>query len=137
MLRAALHDINPRGVNAGMTEQVCQFRYVLLRPVERDGKQMPEVMGKDLAAVYAGVVAQALQFPPDVGAVQRLSVSGDEHGTGRNPHVLAVGQQFPAQILRDEDFPPLALAVNDRDAAPKGFHGHETKFIGLLFAETM
>ncbi len=39
------------------------------------------------------------------------------------------------QIPRDEDFPPLTLAFYDRGAAPERFHGHEAKFIGLLFAD--
>ena len=34
VFRAALHNIYPRGVDAGVTEKVGQFCYILLRPVE-------------------------------------------------------------------------------------------------------
>ena len=101
MLRAALHDINSRGINAGVTQQVRQFRYVLLHPVERHGEQVAEVMGKYLASVDAGGFAQSLKLLPDVGAVQGLSGSGNKHGTGCDVRLFAVGQQFLPQILRN------------------------------------
>ena len=123
MLRAALHDINSRGVDAGVSEQVGQLCDVFLHPVERDGEQVAEVMGEHLAAVYARVVAQSLKLLPDVGAVQGLSVFGDEHGSGRDVRLFAVGQQFLAQALRDEDDAPLALAVHGRAPVPERLHG--------------
>ena len=78
VFRAAFHDINPCGVNAGVTEEVSQFCYILLRPVEGHGEQMAEIMREHLPGVHASRRAQSLKLFPDVGAVQGLSVSRHE-----------------------------------------------------------
>ena len=137
VLRATFHDINAGGVDAGVTEDVSQFRYILLHPVERHGEEVAEVMRKNLAAAHAGGVAQPLKLLPDVGAVQRLSVSGDKYGTGSDVRFAAVSEQFLSQILRNQDNAPLALAIHNRASVPEGFHGDEAQFIGLLFADTL
>ena len=84
MLRAALHDINPRGINAGVTQQVRQFRYVFPLTVKRHGEQMPEVVRKHFTRVYAGGGTESPQGFPDVAPVHGLAAFCHEYRSAGN-----------------------------------------------------
>ena len=57
VFRAGGNDINPRCVDAAVTENVRQLFDVFLDPVEYPCEQMAQVMGKDLLRVDAGLLA--------------------------------------------------------------------------------
>ena len=101
MSRSALHDINPRGIYAGMTEEVGQPRYIFLNPIEGNGEQAAKVMQEHFPSVHMSRRAQSLKLLSDVGTVQGLSVSGHKHRTGLDVSLFAIDQQYLPQLLRN------------------------------------
>ena len=69
-------------LDAGMAEQVGQAHDVLLLPVEREGKEMAQVVREHLLRGHARRRAQPFHHAPDVRAVERVAVLRDEHGPG-------------------------------------------------------
>lgn len=47
VLRAALHDINPCRLHAGVAQEVRQLCNILFQSVEGLGEEVPEVVGED------------------------------------------------------------------------------------------
>ena len=54
MLGAALHNIDARGLYAGVAQQVGQLRQVLVQGVKGPGKQVTKVVGEDLPGLHPG-----------------------------------------------------------------------------------
>ena len=111
-----------------MTEEVSQFRYIFLHPVEGHSEQVAKVIWEHFPGIHMSRRAQSLKFPPDVGALHGLSASRHEHSPGLDARFGAVGQQFLPQFLRNYDNAPFALAVNDRLSAVKRFHADKPQF---------
>ena len=49
VLRSCCYDIDTCCIDACVPENICQLGNVLFQPVKGAGKQMPEIVGKDLA----------------------------------------------------------------------------------------
>lgn len=79
VLAAGGNDIDSGCVDAAVAENVRQLCNVLFNPVKCAGKQMPQVMRKDLFRVYPRLLAKAFHLPPDIGAVHRFSCAGDKY----------------------------------------------------------
>ena len=92
MLLSTLPDIDARGFDAGMAQEVGQLCYVLLLPIVGHGKQVAEVVGKHLVGVHTRSLAQFVHLPPDVGSVHGVSSFGDEHRAADDARFSAPGQ---------------------------------------------
>ena len=82
MGNAALSSIDPGGVNAGVPQDVCQAREILFHTVKRPSEEMPQIVREYFCRLHPRTLAQLFHIPPDVGAIQRLSIPADKHRSG-------------------------------------------------------
>ena len=75
VLGAGGHNVDPGGINAAVPQNICQLRNILLNAVKSPGKELAEVMGKDLGGIDTRCLTQPFHLCPDVASVQRLTVS--------------------------------------------------------------
>ena len=123
VLGAGGADVDARGVDAAVSQQVGQLRQILVQPVERPGEQVAEVMGKHLLVGDTGGAAQRLHLPPDVAAIQRCAGAGDKHGAAGDAALLDVAQQLILQAGGQDHPAGLALAADDGHATAGGLGG--------------
>ena len=71
VFRAGGHQIDPRSIDGGVSQNVRQLHDVTAGLIENGGEQMPEVVGEDLGRLHPGFCAQRLHFPPDLAAGER------------------------------------------------------------------
>ena len=81
MLVAGGDDINARGVDTAVAEDVRELCDVLLQPVKRASEQMAQIMRKHLVGVDVRVLTQRLHLPPDIRTADRLAAAGDKDRT--------------------------------------------------------
>ena len=72
MLRAGGDEVDPGGVHAGVAQHVGQFGHVPAGLVEAAGKEMAQIVGKDLPRGHPRLAAQPLHLRPDPPPVQAL-----------------------------------------------------------------
>ena len=82
MFCAGFHDINSCRLDAGMTEQVRQFRDIFFEVVKCPRKQVPQVVGEHLGGRYPRRRANGLHLRPDLLSGQSLPVSGEKYLAG-------------------------------------------------------
>ena len=75
VLRAGAHDIDPRSINAAVSQNIRQLGNILFQPVKGPSKQLSQIMRKDLGRVHARTPAQPLHFSPNIAAVHGSAVS--------------------------------------------------------------
>ena len=112
MFCAGFHDINSCRLDAGMTEQVRQFRDIFFEVVKCPRKQVPQVVEENFLPGHISALAQGFEQFPDRYAAQRLANTGKKHRTGMNAVFLAPAGQPVAEFGRQQNFPALALAAN-------------------------
>lgn len=123
MLPSGGHDINPGGVDAAVAQDVCQLCDVFFHGVKDSCKEMPQVVGEDLAFQNFCPLAEVFHFPPDATAVQRLSGPADEHGAGLQAFSFDILQQLPLQFLYQKDGAAPSFAADHGFPLAHGFHG--------------
>ena len=116
------HDVDARGVDAAVAEQIGKLGDVLLYLIKSPGKELPQIVRKHLVRIYVCLCAKPLHGCPDVAAVQRLAGSGSEDAPASDPGAVRVLQQELLQSLRDQNAPHFALARDRNFAAPDGLH---------------
>ena len=79
---AALGGVDPGGVDTGMAQNVRQPGKVFFDGIIRPGEKMAQIVGKDLARLHTGALAQGFHVPPDIRSVQWLARPGGEHRPG-------------------------------------------------------
>ena len=73
MFCAGFHDINSCRLDAGMTEQVRQFRDIFFEVVKCPRKQVPQVVEENFLPGHISALAQDFeQFPDRYATVTRL-----------------------------------------------------------------
>ena len=82
MLVAGFHGIDSCGVNVAVPQQVGELYDIFLDSIKCAGKQMAQVVRKDLAGSHPGFDAQGFHVAPDVAPVQGLSIFADKHRAG-------------------------------------------------------
>lgn len=82
VLHARCHNVDAGRIDAAVAQDVRQLGDILLHPVERTGKQLAQVVRKDLAGLHARLFAERLHLCPDIASIVRLSTSGDENHAG-------------------------------------------------------
>lgn len=73
MFGAGSDDVDPRGIDTAMTENVGELGNILLDAVEYTGEQVAKIMRKNLVRIDACILTEMLHFPPDVRATHRLT----------------------------------------------------------------
>ena len=120
VFRAGGHEVNPCGVDGGVSQHVRQLGDVPADLIEQRGEQMPEVVGENLGGLHPGFGAQRFHFPPDLAAGDRLSASGEKNLSGGGFLFPGVFQQLPAELGREEDGADFAFQA---DLRPPALHG--------------
>ena len=82
MFCAGFHDINSCRLDAGMTEQVRQFRDIFFEVVKCPRKQVPQVVEENFLPGHISALAQGFEQFPDRYAAQRLANTPDRHECG-------------------------------------------------------
>ena len=123
VLRPGGDQVDPGGLDAGMAQHVRQLRHILMHPVEGPGEQVAQVVGEDFRRRDACLSAQALHLRPDLAAGHPLPGPGAEELPRKDPLLLRVPLQLPAQPAGDQDRPDLTLHVDIRPPLPHGLSG--------------
>ena len=79
VLCARCDDIDARGVNACMPQNVRKLGNVLFHTVKDTRKQMPQIVRKHLAWQHACLLAQGFHLPPYVVPADRFAAARDEN----------------------------------------------------------
>lgn len=128
MFCAGFHDINSCRLDAGMTEQVRQFRDIFFEVVKCPRKQVPQVVGENFLPGHIGALAQGFEQFPDRYAAQRLANTGKKHRTGMNAVFLAPTGQAVAELSGQQDLPAFAFAADRRLVPADGFCRDKLQF---------
>ena len=78
VLGAGGHNVDPGGINAAVSQDIRQLRNILLNAVKSPGKELTEVVGKDLGRIDTRRLTQPLHLRPDIASVQGLAGSRHE-----------------------------------------------------------
>ena len=90
MFCAGGHNLNPCGIDAAMAQNVRQLGNIFFNAVKGAGKEFAQIMGKYFAGFYSGDLAEPFHLCPDIAAVDRLSIPGDENRPGLNLVFLCI-----------------------------------------------
>lgn len=128
MFCAGFHDINSCRLDAGMTEQVRQFRDIFFEVVKCPRKQVPQVVEENFLPGHISALAQGFEQFPDRYAAQRLANTGKKHRTGMNAVFLAPTGQAVAELSGQQDLPAFAFAADRRLVPADGFCRDKLQF---------
>lgn len=78
VLAAGGHNVDSGGIDAAVPQNIRQLRNILFNAIESPGKELAEVMGKNLGRVDPRCLTQPFHLRPDVASVQRLTGSRHE-----------------------------------------------------------
>lgn len=123
MLRPGGHEINPSCVDRGMSQNIRQLDNIPAGSVKRGGKQVPQIVRKDLRAFHARLLAQRFHLTPNLASGNGLSASGEENFSRGGVVLSGILQQLSAELGREQDRADLPFQVNLRSFVPRGLHG--------------
>ena len=103
VLGAAGNNINPCGVDVGMTQNIRKLGYVLLNAVEHSRKQVPQVVRKHLSGIDIRFFAERFHLPPNVGAADGFTRFCDEDHAGFNCLFRCIAEQFSLQLFYNKN----------------------------------
>lgn len=110
-------------LHAAVPQNICQFHNIFACLIKRRGKQMPQVVRKDLRGLYPGNFTQSLEHPPDLPSGERLAASGAKNRAGGDLLFLGIFQELPPQLGRPKDRANFTLEGHLRLSHPQGLHG--------------
>lgn len=119
---AAGDDIDARGVDIAVSQNVGKPGEILIDRVKEPREQMAQIMGKDFFGGYLRLLTKCFHFPPDIGAVNGFSALGTKDDTAFDVMQSCVAKELFSELGYDHDAPCLALAGYGSDACPRGFH---------------
>ena len=64
VLLAGRHDINARGVDAAVAQDIGQLRNVFLKAIKGSGEQLAQIVGKHFTSLHLSFVAEPLHLCP-------------------------------------------------------------------------
>lgn len=88
--------MDPRGRNAGVSQDIRQLDDIVVDPVICFGEQMPQIVRKYLRRLYPSFSADALHLRPDLSPGQALPAFGKKYLTRGGLVFPGVLSQFPA-----------------------------------------
>ena len=78
---ARSHDINSGGIDAAVTQNIRQLCNVLFQSIECPGKELAQIVWKDLGMLHTGFLTELFHLRPNVAPIDRLTISCDENGS--------------------------------------------------------
>ena len=94
VLRAGGNNIDPRCVNAAVSENIGELGNVLFQRVKHACKEMPQVVRKHLLRIYACRAAQRFHLPPDIDPTDWPSRARDKDPSAFDPLLRRIAEQF-------------------------------------------
>ena len=91
---AGADDINSRGVDATMTEDVGEFGDVLFDAVEYTGEQMPKIMREHFLRIDICFFTKRFHIMPDIRSADRFSAARNENTSLQYPLLRRILEQF-------------------------------------------
>ena len=117
VFRAGGNDVDACRVDAAVTEDVGELGDVLFHVVEHAGKQMPQVVRKNLFGVDTCRLAQCFHFAPDGRPADGFSRAGHKDHPAFDFLLRCIAKQFLFQLLHEKDRPRLSFTAHGRLAA--------------------
>ncbi len=90
MLNAGTNDIDPRCVDATVSQYICELCNILFYCVKDFGKQMPEIMREHFFGIDICLITKILHLSPNIRAAHRFSGTGNKNHAGINPILLTI-----------------------------------------------
>ena len=118
---SALRCVNPRCIHTAVAEDIRKAHDILLNRIKGSGKQMTQVMRKDLLLVHAGAPAQPFHIAPYIGPVKRIPVFRHENRAAFPFLFPQIPTEHPAKRVRQKHRAAFPFAPNLRPAAANGF----------------
>ncbi len=103
MLRFGGDEIEPGCFNTGMAQHIRQLCHIPANPIEGLGKQVPQIVRKDLGRCNPRLFAERLHLRPYLAAAHPFSVSGEEYLSGDDFSFSSVFFQLPAELSGKQD----------------------------------
>ena len=111
MLCTGGHNIDSRGIDAAVAQNIRQLGNVHFDTVECPGKQLAQIIGKNFGRRYSGLSAKLLHLPSDAASIQRPSIlSAENNATGNLISFCIIYKQL-SQLTRNQNGPGFAFAV--------------------------
>ena len=125
VLRAGGDDIDARGIDAAVAEDIRKLCDVLFQPVKRPREQVAEIMRKDLFRVDVRRFAKGFHLPPDIRAADGLSRPRDKDRACCDVPFFGIAQQLFLQRTHQKHRAHLAFAFDGRLSRLRRLHGDE------------
>ena len=122
MLHSGRNKIDPRGLNAAVPENISKASHVMANLIECSGKQVAEIMWKNLSRFYMGLFTNGLHFCPNLLARQGTTASGEKQLTRGDFAFPGVFNELAAQLTGDENGSYFSLQGNLRLASVSGLY---------------
>ena len=123
MLRSGGHNVDPRGVDVAVAENIGEFRQIILSVVKGAGEKLAQVMGKHLGGVHHRSFAKGFHFLPDHRPMQRVPLVGAKDRTGTNMLFADEFNKLSPQLGRNKHHPCFSFAGHGDLAPLYGFGG--------------
>lgn len=128
MLCAAGHDVYASSVDTRVPQDICKLCDIFFDAVKYAGKQVTEIMRKDLILRYSRLLAKLLHLAPYITAVHRLPMFGNKYRTRLYPTILSVLQQLSTQSGNYKHLSCFSLAGYDCLALSRRFDRNKGQF---------
>ena len=79
------HDIDAGGLDAAVSQNICQLCDIFAGGIEAAGKELAQIMRKHLARIHICRGAKPLHLRPHIAAVQRFPAAGDKDASTADP----------------------------------------------------
>ena len=79
MFGTSSNNINAGSVDIAMTENICELGNILFNAVKGAGKQVAQIVWKNLLWIYPRLLTKIFHFPPNVCAAHRSTAAGNEY----------------------------------------------------------
>lgn len=94
VLGAGGDNVNPRGIDAAVTENICKLGNILFNSVEHTGEQVAQVMRKHLLRIDICLYTECFHLSPDIRAAYGFACAGHKNHTAFNSLLCCIAEQF-------------------------------------------
>ena len=116
------HDVDARGIDVAVTQDIRQFGDVLFKIIKRPGEELAQIVREHFVRINFCPRAELFHGSPDVAAIQRPSRVGTEDDATANARVPRVAQQERFEPAGEQNFPVFILAGHADLAPAHGLH---------------
>ena len=125
VLRAGGDDIDARGIDAAVAEDIRKLCDVLFQSVKRPREQVAQIVRKYFVGIDVGVLAHGFHLTPDIRAADGLARPRNKNRSCCDLPIFGVAQQLFLQLPYKEHRAGLALAAHRRLPRLRRLHGDE------------